>query len=151
VQGLVQRTAAAAQPLRQNIDRHAVERDRDEHLLLPGGQPLDFLPERPEQVARFGVLIWTGRTIGYDRPRRRGKRNLATAPRVPSHLNARFDDGELASPRREPAIAAKVIQPAQDRHKRVISALPGEVIGVGIGNVRKGALPAADLEPGSAQ
>jgi hypothetical protein len=52
VQRLVESAAIAAEALGEDVDRDAVERDRDQHLALTGGEAaLDLLAQGRDQLA----------------------------------------------------------------------------------------------------
>ena len=80
--------------------------------------------------------------------RRRPGRDLETAPGLPADLSASLNSGELAGPRREPAVPAEVGEPAQDGHRRVVCALPRRVVQVSAAKLRERHPGAAKREPG---
>ena len=58
MQRLVERSAGRVEPLGEDVDRDAVERDRDEHLALVGAEPAaDRVAQGAEQLALGGVLV----------------------------------------------------------------------------------------------
>jgi len=58
VQRLVQRAARRVQPLCEDVDRHAVERDRHEHFALVCAERIvDRVAQRAEQLAFGDVLV----------------------------------------------------------------------------------------------
>jgi hypothetical protein len=79
---------------------------------------------------------------------RRGE--LASVPRAAPDLHRRLQERELVGPGGEAAVAAEVVELGQDGHERVVGALDGEIVEVGVAQVRA-ATAARDLEARGAQ
>src|SRR4051794_31306830 len=108
VEGLVQGAAGRPQPLGHHVDRHLVERQRDEHLALMWGElGVDRPRDSLEQLAAFGRFLRRRRRAREPRPLLGLLRYLSPLPRKPPDLHRRLEQRELVGPRREAALAAE--------------------------------------------
>jgi hypothetical protein len=83
VQRLVERVAVRVQALREHVDRHAVQGERDEHAALMRGQHLgDRLLERGEQLALLGLVARLESRAREQAPRLGLERHLTPLPRT---------------------------------------------------------------------
>jgi hypothetical protein len=89
---------------------------------------LDGGPDRAEKLAGLGVLVGRVSTIGDARPRVGVEGDLTVLPRPPSGLHPRLEQGELVRPGREAAVATEVVELGEDRHQRIVCALPHEIV-----------------------
>src|ERR687896_68106 len=88
VQGLVEGAAGRLQPLSEDVDRYAVQRERDQHPPLVGRQYLsDRALQRREELAllELGVRLKTG--AREQAPRLGLERHLAPLPGAPAQLH----------------------------------------------------------------
>jgi hypothetical protein len=129
VQRLVERAACGVQLLGEDVDRLRVERERDQHLALVRAQRvLGLVAQRREQLAGLRVPPWFRPSASDERPGLSAERDPATLPGALADLGGGLVQRELIRPRREPALAAKLIELAEDRYQRVIGALVCEVL-----------------------
>src|SRR3954453_66091 len=109
VDRLVERAAGRAEPLGEHVDRHAVERHRDEYLALVLCQLLvDRPPYRVEQLGLLGVSLWRRVGVGELGPALGRERQLAALPRPAAQLHRRLQQRELERPGREAAVPAEL-------------------------------------------
>src|SRR4051812_35208682 len=81
VQSLVESSACRVEPLGEDVDRHLVQRQRDENLALVRAQrPLDLLPDGDEQGVRLRFALGCWARVRYLRPGLGVDRKLASAP-----------------------------------------------------------------------
>ena len=129
MQRLVERAAGRVQPLGEDVDRDAVQRDRDEHLALVGAERVaDRVAQRTQQLALGELLVRRQRARGDRRPAAGLERQLARLPRPAAHVHRRLVERELVGPRREAALAAEAVELAQHRNERVVGRLTREVV-----------------------
>lgn len=147
VQCLVERAAGRVEPFGQHVDRHLVERERDQHLaLVPGQAAVDRVLERLHQLARLGSLFGAVASVGHQRPRLRLEHHLAFLPGPPAQTHPRLQQGELVGPGGESARAAVVVELAEDGHQGVIGGLESQVVELLAAYVRQGGASARDLK-----
>src|SRR5205085_4969972 len=79
-------------------------------------------------------------------PRLRVERHLPATPGAAAHLHGRLQERELVRPRLEAALAAEIVEPPEDRHRRVARRLLREVVELARGELREHAAAAEDLE-----
>ena len=130
VQRLVERAARRAEPLGEHVDRHAVERERAEHLALVRRQRRRASASR---IARSSSAVLDALLAGSAarpaaRPASVVERHLAALPCPPARLHAGLEQRELVRPGREAARAAEAVELGEDRHQRVVRGLRGEVL-----------------------
>jgi hypothetical protein len=129
---LVDRVAVAAEPDRDDIDGHLVERDRDEHFALALGELADRGRQGLELLSPLEPV--TGAERKHVRhPLEHGfltARGLST-PGVARHLAGDLEHHELVSPGSEPAEPAELVELRQDVHERVVRSLVGEIVELG--------------------
>ena len=148
VQGLVERAAGGALALGEHVDRHAVERERDEDVRWRRSGP----SRSPRGSPR------AGRPARRPRPARaRGSSTLRLerAPRGPAtpgaDLHGRLEQRELVRPGREPAPALEVVQAPEHRDGRVGRRFLRDLGELAAAEVGEGRPAPRDLEPRSAQ
>src|SRR4051812_18147600 len=89
VQSLIERPSGAAEPVSEDVDRHLVQRQRDQHLTLVRSQArLDLLPDGRQELVHLDLPLWRRTRIRYAWPMLCLERELTPLP------------GELSDPRR---------------------------------------------------
>src|SRR4051794_4922755 len=111
VQRLVERAASRRKPIGEHVDRHFVQRQRDEHLALMRGQRTgDRVAQRLEELGALELLLGGGTLVGECRPALGGEHALAALPGATAEPDTRLEQRELVGPRREAARATKVVE-----------------------------------------
>ena len=129
VQCLVERTAGGAEPLGQHVERHAVERECDQHLALVLGEAVvDRALERLHQLPQLDLAFGPAGGIAHQRPNLRLEHHLPFLPCPPAKAHAGLEQGELVGPGGEAARAAVVVELGEHRHEGVIRGLDGDVV-----------------------
>ena len=80
-------------------------------------------------------------------PRLRLEWQLASLPGAPPHPRRRVQQRELVRPGREAALAAKVVEAAKHRHRRVVRSLLRELVELAAARLRERLPAAGHLEP----
>src|SRR6185437_6608914 len=114
VERLVEGSSSRVQASRQDIDGNVVQRDRDEHVSLVGGEVyLDRLLQSPQDLAQLDIVLWQLHAIGDHRPARGLELHLAALPYMPADLDRGLQQRELVGPGGEATVAAEVRELAQ--------------------------------------
>jgi hypothetical protein len=148
VQSLVDSAAAGAEAVRHDVDRDAVDSNRDQRRPLPLGEGVvDPAPDRRQQLLPLRFLLGRRRAVVEEGPALGLERNLAPLPRATSQLRRRLEQSELVGPGREAALAAEVVEFPEHRHQRVVGALERDVVEVAAPEVWERRPAPSDLEP----
>ena len=142
VQRLVERAARRVEALGEDVDRHAVERDRDAAPRAGARSARrDRVAQRAEQLALGACScgVQAARRDAASRPARAAARGPAR--RGGAACTRRLVERELVRPRREAALAAEAVELGEHGDERVVGGLVGEVVEVGAVSTA-----AADLE-----
>jgi len=124
----------------------------EKHRALPGSEVgIHRFEHHPGEIPCLGLEVGARVRRGKFLPELwREKRARAAPPRVLPQLGHHLEDDEPGGPRREPALATKVSDLADDEEQGVGCSLAGEVVEVGTGDAQvRGSL--ARLTPGSAK
>ena len=143
VQGLVEGAARRAEPLGEHVDRHAVQRERDEHLPLMRGQHLvDGHPNGAKNLSLLRVLVRRVLLARETRPAFGLQGDLAALPGAPAQLHGGFEQRELVGPGREAAGAAEVVEAPEHASSARRRRPGGDVVELVAAQVRQGGVAA---------
>ena len=106
---------------------------------------LDGVLENGEELRGLGILMWGRARLGEKRPALGLERHLPSLPCAAADLRPCLEERELVRPGGEAAVAAEVVELAQDGDKGVVRALLREVVEVVAAQVRKARPAAGDL------
>jgi len=122
------------------------------HRALPGSEVrIHPLQDHPGEITRLGLEVGARVRRRKFLPRLRRERRTRAAPaHVLGQLGGHLVDDEPSGPGREPALAAKVTDLADDEEQGVRCGLAGEIVEVRAGNAQAEA-SLARLALGSAQ
>ena len=85
---LVERAAGRVEPLGEHVERHAVQRERDQYLLLVLGQAIvDRALQRQHQLVALGLPPRTLAGVRHQRPGFRLEHHLAFLPGAPAQTH----------------------------------------------------------------
>src|SRR4051812_31863697 len=147
VQRLVQRAPGRAEALGEDIDRHAVEGERDKHLALVRRKGLGHRgAQRVEDLAALERIVHARALVDERRPALPRENDLAFLPGAPAQPDAGFEQRELIGPRSEAARAAVVVELRQHGHQRVVRCLHRDVLELLAAYVRERRPPPRELE-----
>jgi hypothetical protein len=119
VQRLVKSTSAGVQAFGENVDRHAVERERNEDVTLVRRQrALDPAVQRRQELALLGLLLRREPGAREQSPALGFERRLPSLPRASAQLDRRFEQRELVRPGRKSTCATEAIEPGARRAPR---------------------------------
>jgi len=114
VQCLVESAPSRLESFCENVDRDAVDRERDEHASLVRGQNLvDRLPQRRHELGLVGLCRGLEPRARDGAPGVVLERELTSLPGSLAQLDRRLEQRELVDPRRKAAGAAKVVETAK--------------------------------------
>ena len=147
VDGLVERSAGGVEALGEDVDRDVVECDGEEDLALVAAEvAFDRAPQGGELLSRLDVLVGRRPIFGDQRPGLGLERHFAPLPGAAADLDPGLEQGEFVRPGGEAAVAAEVVELAQDGDEGVVGALVREVVVVVAAQVRERRTAAVDLE-----
>src|SRR4029079_6361236 len=133
--------------LGENVDRDAVQGQRDEHVSLVWSEDVvDQLLHSREQFSLFRFFVGLEDDARKQRPGLGFERYFASLPCPSSKLYGCFQEGELVDPGGETAQATEVIQASEDAHQGVVGRFERDVVELVASQVREHRLATADLE-----